>query len=90
MSRAPTIRRRPPGEPQVLPATLSPVLRRVYAARGLRDPAQLALELKHLLPPDRLLGIEAATALLANAIRAGKPATTTPMAPPPVRSPPSV
>ncbi|WP_439638476.1 single-stranded-DNA-specific exonuclease RecJ [Nevskia sp.] len=72
MSRAPTIRRRPPGEPQALPATLSPVLRRVYAARGLRDPAQLALELKHLLPPDRLLGIEAAAAQLADAIAARK------------------
>lgn len=72
MSRAPTIRRRPPGEPQALPAALSPVLRRVYAARGLRDPAQLALELKHLLPPDRLLGIEAAAAQLADAIAARK------------------
>jgi len=48
------------------------VLRRVYAARGLRDPAQLALELKHLLPPDRLLGIEAAAAQLADAIAARK------------------
>lgn len=70
--KTPLIRRRPPGEPQALPASLSPVLRRVYAARGLRDPAQLALELKHLLPPDRLLGIDAAAALLAAAIRDGK------------------
>ncbi len=72
MSRAPTIRRRPPGEPQALPATLAPVLRRVYAARGLNDPAQLTLELKNLLPPDRLLGIGAAAELLAQAIREGK------------------
>lgn len=70
--KTPLIRRRPPGEPQALPASLSPVLRRVYAARGLRDPAQLALELKHLAPPDRLLGIDAAAALLAAAIRDGK------------------
>lgn len=70
--KTPLIRRRPLGEPQALPASLSPVLRRVYAARGLRDPAQLALELKHLLPPDRLLGIDAAAALLAAAIRDGK------------------
>lgn len=72
MSRAPTIRRRPPGEPQALPASLPPVLRRVYAARGLSDPAQLALDLKHLLPPDQLLGIGRAAELLAQAIREQK------------------
>lgn len=70
--KSPLIRRRPPGEPQALPASLAPVLRRVYAARGLSDPAQLALELKNLLPPDRLLGIGAAAELLAQAIRDGK------------------
>ena len=72
MSRAPTIRRRPPGEPQALPASLPPVLRRVYAARGLSDPAQLALDLKHLLAPDQLLGIGRAAELLAQAIREQK------------------
>ncbi len=72
MSRAPTIRRRPPGEPQALPASLPMVLRRVYAARGLSDPAQLALDLKHLLPPDQLLGIGSAADLLAQAIREQK------------------
>ena len=69
MSRSPIIRRRPPGEPQALPASLPPVLRRVYAARGLNDPAQLALELKSLLPSDSLLGIGPAAELLAQAIR---------------------
>ncbi|MCQ8780135.1 single-stranded-DNA-specific exonuclease RecJ, partial [Escherichia coli] len=69
MSRSPIIRRRPPGEPQALPASLPPVLRRVYAARGLSDPAQLALELKNLLPSDSLLGIGPAAELLAQAIR---------------------
>ena len=72
MSRAPTIRRRPPGQPQTLPSSLPPVLRRVYAARGLSDPAQLALDLKHLLPPDQLLGIVPAAELLAQAIREQK------------------
>ncbi|WP_028475461.1 single-stranded-DNA-specific exonuclease RecJ [Nevskia ramosa] len=66
------MRRRPPGEPQALPASLPMVLRRVYAARGLSDPAQLALDLKHLLPPDQLLGIGSAADLLAQAIREQK------------------
>jgi single-stranded-DNA-specific exonuclease len=44
------------------------VLRRVYAARGIRGDADLPLELRSLLPPDSLLGIEAAAALLADAI----------------------
>ncbi|WP_293372828.1 single-stranded-DNA-specific exonuclease RecJ [Nevskia sp.] len=67
--KTPQIRRRPPGEPQALPANLSPVLRRIYAARGLKDPSQLALDLKNLLPPDQLLGIDRAAELLAQAIR---------------------
>jgi len=68
VSPAPTIRRRPAGNPQALPASLTPVLRRVYASRGISDPAQLVLDLKHLLPPDALLGIRRAAELLAQAI----------------------
>lgn len=68
--KAPTIRRRAPGRPEALPADLHPVLRRVYAARGIDAPARLATDLKHLLPPDRLLGIEQAASLLAEAIGA--------------------
>ncbi len=59
-----TLRRRPPGAAGALPATLHPVLRRVYAARGVADPADLALELRQLLPVSTLDGIEGATAVL--------------------------
>ncbi len=66
------IRRRRPGDSGALPETLHPVLRRVYSARDVGI-EQLSLELTHLLPPDGLLGIEAAAALLADAIAAGEP-----------------
>jgi single-stranded-DNA-specific exonuclease len=63
----PLIRRRPRGEPEQLPASLHPVLRRLYAARGVTE-SQLPLELKHLLPPTSLKGIEAASVLLQQAL----------------------
>lgn len=44
------------------------VLRRVYAARGIRSVAELDLRLKHLLPPQTLSGIDAAADLLVDAI----------------------
>jgi len=70
--KTPKIRRRALGDPSGLPATLNPVLRRIYAARGVYEAGQLALELKHLLPPSELLGIDAACAVLAQAIRDGQ------------------
>lgn len=63
----PVIRRRPPGQPEALPSSLHPVLRRVYAARGVSE-SELALDLKWLLPPQSLKGIEAASALLQQAL----------------------
>jgi single-stranded-DNA-specific exonuclease len=66
------VRRRPPGDAAGLPAELHPVLRRIYAARGVAVADELALELRGLLPPDGLLGIGAAAALLANAIAEGR------------------
>ncbi|GAC1621630.1 MAG: single-stranded-DNA-specific exonuclease RecJ [Nevskia sp.] len=68
--KTPQIRRRLPGAPAGLPNALNPVLRRVLAARGVHEPGQLALDLKHLLPPSQLKGIETAAAVLAEAIRA--------------------
>ncbi|WP_367401432.1 single-stranded-DNA-specific exonuclease RecJ [Solimonas sp. SE-A11] len=65
------IRPRPGADASGFPETLHPVLRRLYAARGVAA-AQLSLELKHLLPPSGLLGIEPAAALLADAIEAGE------------------
>jgi single-stranded-DNA-specific exonuclease len=69
MSTAPRIQARAAGQPERLPAELHPVLRRVYAARGVAA-AELALELKNLLPPDGLLGLDRAATLLAEAIAA--------------------
>ncbi|WP_045764896.1 single-stranded-DNA-specific exonuclease RecJ [Xanthomonas albilineans] len=50
-------------------ATL-PLLRRVYAARGAHDTILAQPTLAQLLPPDTLSGIDAAVALLAEAIMA--------------------
>jgi single-stranded-DNA-specific exonuclease len=68
----PLIRRRLQGDAVGLNTTLHPVLRRVYAARGIRADADLPLELRCLLAPEGLLGIDAAAALLADAIAAGR------------------
>ncbi len=43
---------------------LHPVLRRAYAARGIREPAQLSTELSRLLPVGSLGGVAAAVELL--------------------------
>ena len=45
-----------------------PLLARLYAARGVHDAQQLQTELRLLLPPSGLKGIDAAASLLANAI----------------------
>ena len=70
-SAAPAIRRRNPGVVDVLPRSLHPVLRRVYAARGVRDPDELNLELRKLLPVLTLDGIAPATALLLAHLKRG-------------------
>ena len=49
-----------------------PLLARLLAARGVRDPAELDDGLQHLLPPQALRGTEAAGVLLADAIAAGR------------------
>lgn len=67
----PVIRRRAPGHPERLSASLHPVLRRVYAARGVAD-ADLSLELRDLLPPAGLRGIDGAASRLADAIERGE------------------
>ena len=68
---APVIRRRAPGAVDALPASLNPVLRRVYAARGVSHPDELALDLRHLLPVSTLDGIGQATGLLADHLERG-------------------
>jgi single-stranded-DNA-specific exonuclease len=54
---------------------IHPVLARVYAARGLSDPRELAVELQALVPPGALRQIDAAATYLADAIAAGKKMT---------------
>jgi single-stranded-DNA-specific exonuclease len=58
--------------PDALPswaAGLHPVLARIFAARGVREPQDLDFRLARLLPPDGLDGLDAAAALLDEAIR---------------------
>ena len=64
----PTIRRRPAGDSERLPSSLHPVLRRIYASRGVGS-FELDLELKTLLPPSQLRGVDAASTILEHAIR---------------------
>lgn len=61
----------PQGECQ-LPPHLHPVIRRVLFARGVSSPDALQLELKDMLAPGLLSGIEAAANLLADAVTSGR------------------
>jgi len=67
--RTPRIRRRAKGVADALPPTLHPVVRRLYASRGLQSPTDVATDLTALLPPT-LLGIDTAATQLADAITA--------------------
>jgi len=58
-------RRTVPASPE-LGADVHPVLRRIYAARGVMDDEDLDLSLERLLPIGSLPGVEAAAALLRN------------------------
>lgn len=51
-----------------LPPQVHPVVARVLAARGMVEAEQLNLELRELLPPESLLGMELAVALVLRAI----------------------
>ncbi|HEX8777632.1 MAG TPA: DHH family phosphoesterase, partial [Rhodanobacter sp.] len=62
-------RREAQGEPSGWAATVHPVLQRVYAARGVLRPADVEHRLQRLLSPQSLGGLDAATDLLAEAIR---------------------
>jgi single-stranded-DNA-specific exonuclease len=65
------LRRRAAGSAGALPESLHPVLRRVYAARGVATPEELALDLRSLLPVSTLDGIGPATELLADHVERG-------------------
>jgi single-stranded-DNA-specific exonuclease len=66
------IQRRTPGVIDAFSAPLHPVLRRVYAARGVGNDADLDLSLDRLLPVGSLGGVEAAAQLLAAHRSAGR------------------
>jgi single-stranded-DNA-specific exonuclease len=51
---------------------IHPVLRRIYAARGIASTAELDLSLARLLPVSRLKGVEQAAILLMELIEAGR------------------
>ena len=70
-AQPPRLRRRPAGDSAALPESLHPVLRRVYAARGVRHADELSLGLSGLLPVSSLDGIGPATELLAAHIERG-------------------
>jgi len=61
----PQIRRRPAAAMPPFGDGLHPVLRRVYAARGVTSDAELDLSLQRLLPVTSLAGVDAAARLLA-------------------------
>ncbi|MFO1377559.1 MAG: single-stranded-DNA-specific exonuclease RecJ [Steroidobacteraceae bacterium] len=65
------IRRRAGDGADGLPGSLHPLLRRLYAARGVRSPDELSLELRRLLPVSSLDGVGAATALLMDHLQRG-------------------
>ncbi|MDL5033070.1 single-stranded-DNA-specific exonuclease RecJ [Pelomonas sp. APW6] len=74
MSTAPTLvtRDAPPRAAWTLEqAGFTPLLARLFAARGVRSADELDAGLDKLLPPEGLKGIEAAAALLADAVQAG-------------------
>lgn len=71
MSVLRTIRRRVVEDDAGLPSHLHPLLRRIYAARGVRSPADIQLALDQLIPVRQLGGVGAAVELLCDHFRRG-------------------
>lgn len=65
------LRRREVDESAELPADLSPLLRRLYASRGVRSAQDLERSVKGMLPWQQLSGVEKAVEILYNAFREG-------------------
>ncbi|ECG8589342.1 single-stranded-DNA-specific exonuclease RecJ [Salmonella enterica subsp. salamae] len=65
------LRRREADETADLPADLPPLLRRLYASRGVRCARELERSVKGMLPWQQLSGIDNAVAILYNAFREG-------------------
>lgn len=62
------VRRAGGAPPHDWPASVHPVLQRVYAARGVTCPDEIGHRLSGLLPPEGLDGLDGAVALLADAV----------------------
>ncbi|EAA0891443.1 single-stranded-DNA-specific exonuclease RecJ [Salmonella enterica] len=65
------LRRREADETAELPADLPPLLRRLYASRGVRSARELERSVKGMLPWQQLSGIDNAMEILYNAFREG-------------------
>lgn len=65
------LRRREADETAELPADLPPLLRRLYASRGVRSTRELERSVKGMLPWQQLSGIDNAVEILYNAFREG-------------------
>ncbi|MDU1025075.1 MAG: single-stranded-DNA-specific exonuclease RecJ, partial [Leclercia adecarboxylata] len=65
------LRRREVNDSAALPADLSPLLRRLYASRGVQTADDLERSVKGMLPWQQLSGVDTATELLYNAFREG-------------------
>ena len=65
------LRRREADETAELPAELPPLLRRLYASRGVRSAQELERSVKGMLPWQHLNGVEKAVEILYNAFREG-------------------
>ena len=63
------LRRREVDETADLPAELPPLLRRLYASRGVRSAQELERSVKGMLPWQQLSGVEKAVEILYNAFR---------------------
>ncbi|EBS7635050.1 single-stranded-DNA-specific exonuclease RecJ [Salmonella enterica] len=65
------LRRREADETAELPTDLPPLLRRLYASRGVRSARELERSVKGMLPWQQLSGIDNAVEILYNAFREG-------------------
>src|SRR6185295_4436431 len=68
-----TTRGVPPGMADRLTGSgMHPLLARIYAARGVTAPAEVASDLAHLVPPETMLNVAVMARLLGDAIAARK------------------
>ncbi|NIF34202.1 single-stranded-DNA-specific exonuclease RecJ [Enterobacter sp. Cy-643] len=71
MKQQTQLRRRVVDSSVALPATLPPLLQRLYASRGVRGEQELERGVKGMLPWQQLSGIDRAVVMLYNAFREG-------------------